>query len=378
MKKLSTPIRYSIVLVVMLMAISASYGGYEIYKHQKAEREKWSVVSHEFKNCEMFYALETMGYSSRVADLYQNPFGRADWYSTLRAPLVELMTTGVLDKTIMGLDQIWLDPNSVGVLGTEPASETSLNFLQQCKESIEDGQLKVWLDVGIYYLVIGQRNRAIEWLNTAAEQNIPDAYVLLGHAYRNGLLTGVKDEGSALINYTQAAEAGSVKGMLNVADMVIEVDPESALHYLHRAARQGSLTATYRLAQLADTSVGSRTQKASVGYFWTLVFHALQNSTPSKSLQDMADQIIQARIAPFLVEHDTEYPLDGVPSKPWNGFKSSVLGSKTVIQNYDKQQAVIMLQRYENALSPLERVQIQGQVKEWINRFRTDKGADTP
>lgn len=378
MKKHSASIRYSIILVLILVAISASYGGYEIYKHQKAEREKWSVVSHEFKNCEMFYTLEAMGYSSIVVDPSTRQrvqmIGIRDSYSTLRAPLVWLMTAGVRNKTIGGLDQIWLDPSSVGAMGAEPTSEASLNFLKQCQESIEDGQIRVWLDVGIYYLVIGQRNKAIEWLNTAGEHNIPDAYVLLGHAYRNGLLTGVKDEGSALIYYTRAAEAGSVKGMLNVADMVMDVDPSSALHYLQRAARQGSLTATYRLAQLANTSVGSSTQKASVGYFWCLIFQALSPQT----FADAYARLSPADTSPFLVESSTEYPFDGIPSKPWNGIKSSVLGSKTVIQQYNENNAVTMLESYENDLSPSQRVQVQGQVKGWIDRFRSDKDADTP
>jgi len=375
MRTLKSPVRYAIALVLLTIMISVSYAAYEINARHQEEFRKWSMVTTEFKSCEMFHALYAMGYSDPFTDTHRDDILRFDSQSTLRQPLVDMMTVRVRNGTVSGLDEIWLDPSSIGALGDRQTSKTSINFLDQCNQSIKSGNLKVWLDVGIYYLVIGDREKAVNWLENAAAAGVPDAYVLLGHAYRNGLLTGVKDEGSAFINYTKAAEAGSTKGMLNVAEMVINVDSQSAIYYLQSAARKGSLTAAYRLAELADNSVGSSSEKAAVGYFWALIFDALQNA---QRTQPIASRYDEERISHKIPERELEYPLDGIPSTPWSGYIGSKGKSNKTVRNYSDTSIAFIVQRHEKALSPAQRVQIQTQVDGWMKKFQHDGGTDTP
>lgn len=377
MRALRSRVRYAIALVLLIVTISVSYAAYEKNARHQEELARWSMIASEFKNCEMFYALDSMGYTDPTSSAHRETVYNFDTSSELRQPLIDMLTIGVRNRTVSGIDQIWLDPSSIGSVENYPASETSINLLDQCTQSIKSGNLKVWLDVGIYYLVIGDQKKSTDWLNNAGAAGVPDAYVLLGHGYRSGLLTGVKDEGSAFINYTRAAEAGSIKGMLNVAEMVISVDPKSAIYYLQSAARKGSLTAAYRLTMLAETSVSSSSEKAAVGYFWALIFDALHNIATSRSLNDIVSRIREQRISSTILEQEIEYPLDGIPNKHWSGFKTSKARSDKTVRNYSNDDVTFMLQRYEKVLSPAQRIQIQVKVDGWMKKFNSGGFIDT-
>ena len=198
----------------------------------------------------MFYAHRKMGYSDTPLAASYTYVSFRDAYAQLRERLADLLTAGMRDGRITGLDQVWLDPDTVGSIGTSRMSETSLNFYDQCKDSIDHGRLRRWLDVGVYYLLVGDKERAVSWLENAGKNNIPDALVLSGHAYQNGLLTDLRDHQAAIKYYRRAANMGSMKGKFYYSQMIREKDPSSSIAYLESAAALGSLSSAYRLAEL--------------------------------------------------------------------------------------------------------------------------------
>jgi len=359
---------------VMAFALSAfsfiSYGIYAFLDNKREQREKWSQISHEFKSCNLFYALRKMGYSdSPLADSYAY-VSLPDAYAQLREPLVDLLTAGVGDGRITGLDQVWLDPNSVGAIGTSRMSETSLNFYDQCKESIDQGRLKQWLEVGIYYLIVGDKERAIEWLESAGKNNIPDALVLLGHAYKNGLLTGLRDHRAAIKYYRRAADMDSIKGKFYYAQMIEEQNPASAIAFLESAAAQGSLSSAYRLAAFFPPRMESRTYGSEDRYFWALVFQGLNKYWLSKPFSQRLDHLTNS---PNLKEGSLEYPLDGIPSLPWTEYRSRFTEADTVLR-YKTDGLDSFVSSSENSLTPPQRVEVQDRVREWLRDFRERAG----
>ncbi len=95
--------------------------------------------------------------------------------------------------------------------------------------------------------------QAFQMAQNAAEQwQHPDAYMLLGYAYLNGL--GCETDTTLAVQYTrQAAEAGSTQAMMNLAAMYnsgvgMEIDSTKVLYWYERAVEHGSVTAMRRLA----------------------------------------------------------------------------------------------------------------------------------
>ncbi len=95
--------------------------------------------------------------------------------------------------------------------------------------------------------------QAFNMAQQAAEQwQHPDAYMMLGYAYLNGL--GCETDTVLAERYTRkAAELGSSQGMMNLAAMYnsgvgVEQDSTQVLYWYERAVENGSVTAMRRLA----------------------------------------------------------------------------------------------------------------------------------
>lgn len=95
--------------------------------------------------------------------------------------------------------------------------------------------------------------QAFQMAQEAADQwQHPDAYMLLGYAYLNGL--GCTADTALAVQYTrQAAELGSSQAMMNLAALYnaglgVERDTTQTLYWYERAVEAGSVTAMRRLA----------------------------------------------------------------------------------------------------------------------------------
>lgn len=130
---------------------------------------------------------------------------------------------------------------------------------------------------------------------------------------------------------------------------------------------------------LATDSIGTSSEKAAVGYFWALVFDALHNAARSASLGEIAKKMIQEDgVAPTIPEQEIEYPLDGIPSKPWRGSRLSRLGPSDAIRNYSHSDIAVLIQQYEEVLDPAQRIQIQTPFEGWMKKFQSNDRNDLP
>jgi len=141
------------------------------------------------------------------------------------------------------LNEVWIDPQVANSLGLSKTGTKSIKLLDQCYARIKDGHLATWLAVGKYYLATGSGSAGLKWLQEAAEAGIADADVLVGHAYKTGLISSVKDEKLAFIHYMKAANAGSAKGQFYVGEFMASVNPQTARKYIVASAHGGSLAA---------------------------------------------------------------------------------------------------------------------------------------
>lgn len=382
--------------------------GIEFWNEQERKRLAWEKIVDEFKNCSMHTALYVMGYRSSahsdslgdavsevVAELRSLQRGisldEAMFEVVTKAnPVIELLTSGIKDGQIQDIDQIWLDPSiPYSVSNEKRASASSINLLSQCESRISDGKLNTWLDVGIYYLIVGHP-KAIEWLTKAGEAGIADAYVLLGHAYRLKLISPIKDEKQAFIYYVKAARMGSPKGQLYVAELVRTVNPSQARRYLIAAAEGGSRTATYQLQEsrglnsptLSDHSSAQQALKSA--YFWSLIFDYFVSQEKKMALDAVYVETRDQDNSGSLVEMPDDFAFDGLPTTPWSGYKkhsgalnSAVASHRRIVSNYDPQSAKMNLSRLEAQLDTDSRIAVQGAVKKWIEA-RVEQVNDQP
>lgn len=94
--------------------------------------------------------------------------------------------------------------------------------------------------------------RALEWLNRAAAEGLPNSIYFLGTMYRYGL--GVeRDEAKAVSLFIKSAEKGFVRAQYNLAEAYlngtgVEPSTDEAFRWLRAAAEGGSPKAQYRMA----------------------------------------------------------------------------------------------------------------------------------
>jgi hypothetical protein len=145
-----------------------------------------------------------------------------------------------------------------------------VTLLSACKKRVAEGDVQAWIDVGMVYFA-HDPTRAVEWLNAASEAGIADADVLLGHAFRLGIIGSVKSEKAAVMHYAKAARAGSAKAQYYLGEMLESTDSRLAARYYMAAAQQGLLAASYRLqAQVWSVRISPLSDYER--YFWSLVF----------------------------------------------------------------------------------------------------------
>lgn len=367
----------------------AAFFGLDYWHEQERKRVDWERIVREFKNCSMSSALFAMGYRSGTYEVSLGDAISEIWAE--KNPVTSLLTAGVKDGRVRDIDQIWLDPSIPYSVSTEKgASTSSINLLSQCESRINDGKLKTWLDVGIYYLVVGHP-KAVEWLTKAGEVGIADAYVLLGHAHRRNLISSVKDEKQAFDYYLKAARMGSIKGQIYVAELLHTVNPSQARRYLIAAAEGGSRTAAYLLQQLhgpysmPTINQATTAQALRSAYFWSLVFDFLASQGRSTALDAIVDGVVGQENSGSLYENPEEYEFEGLPPTPWDGtpFKyskildSAVVSESKIVRNYNYQAAKENLAALEVRLDVDSRIAVQGVAKKWIGE-RAEQSYDKP
>lgn len=350
-------------LSLALMTLIFS-GSYFIYDRNKKEAEQWGYIVRDFKSCDLTVALWKLGKKDLQDKVNHSSFKiyesgyETDKYSKL---LVELNESKYKRKE--GLTTIWLDPDVIDSLSSIKKSDKQISFFDQCDKLIKEGKYQIGLDLAYFYLysnfVDVKKN-----LEDLAKSGVVDAYVLLGHAYRNGLINSIKDEKTAFENYLKASNEGSVKGMINVSEMFLSVDIDRSKKYVLAAAEKGSLVALYRLQDINGIYRSNKNfdKKLSLNdvkvlYYWNLIFTSIlqfHNDVGSLALDF-------SRSSPFLREEDIGYEFDGIPLKPLDG--------KDKVVYYDKLQVESNKEKLESMLNTEERIQVQKRVSEMLKVF---------
>ncbi|MFM2112476.1 MAG: hypothetical protein RLZZ271_1136 [Pseudomonadota bacterium] len=336
---------------------------------QDRKRAEWAVVVQEFNDCALDGALYKLGYRPTT---YHNDLVEThvrEWY--VRDPFVEALTNGMRDKQFSDLEQIWIDPDRPGTLHNKPPTPASESLLARCEVRIKAGYMQTWLDIGRYYLALGHP-AAFKWLNRAGEADVADAYVLLGHAYRRGLVSTIKDEKQAFDYYMKAARMGSVKGQLYVAELLKSADPVQARRFYTAAAEGGGLAASYHLQNInPQQAVVNGYPKTAMPsnkdtYFWNLVFGHLSNAKQKKSVAEATHDVSRS---PYLEESEHEFEFDGLPSATWKGGFIPVLRDAKVVMRFDTEQAKRNQATLESELDYDSRVAVQEAAKKWVENL---------
>lgn len=352
-------------LVGLSVLFCAGWFGYERWTDHEQGKIHWAAVVDGFRTCSLIDGLHQMG----KPDLHQDKMVLQSSYEKSRKNLTWLITSGYREGVIKGLDNVWLDPDVPNSLSETKTTIDSINLLSRCDLEISEGNLAVGLDLAYYYLYLGYPN-AVELLNSLGERGVTDAYVLLGHAYGQGLLTSLKDEKMAFAYYLKAANKGSPKGMLNTAELLRSVDFEKSKKFVLAAAEEGSLTAAYMLQDLngnyrtVDSDKSRSENDVKVLYFWNLVFSSLSAQELSK---DLNVSIGAMKKSPFILEGNHEYEYDGVPSTPWPGGDFARAIDAKVVNHFDTESVKKNKNQLEATLNSNNRIQVQGRVRQWIS-----------
>lgn len=353
----------------LLIGLSVLFGtgwfGYERWKEHEQGKIHWAAVVNDFRTCSLIDGLYQMG----KPDLHQDKVVLQSSYEKSRKNLTWLITSGYREGVIKGLDDVWLDPDVRNSLSEKKTTPNSINLLSQCDSIISSGNLAVGLDLAYYYLYLGYPNAA-ELLNSLGERGVTDAYVLLGHTYRQGLLTSLKDEKLAFAYYLKAANKGSPRGMLNTAELLRSVDFEKSKKFVLAAAEEGSLTAAYMLQDLTgnyrkvDSDKSRSENDVKVLYFWNLVFSSLRAQQLSKDLNLVLEEMEKS---PFVWESNRGFEYDGVPSRKWPGGEFARVIDAKAINHYNDESIKDNQTRLEATLDSNSRIQVQGRVRQWIS-----------
>ncbi len=336
--------------IALALTATAAYFGYEYWQQREREKEHWSQVVDQFQRCDLYPTLAKLGFVS--VD---------DSYGFLHHQIETDELAKLLASLPTSLEDVWLDPDVEASLGYVKQGQSSINLLDQCKARISKGHAAIWLDVGKYYLATGNTG-AIKWLNLAAEAGIADADVLIGHAYKIGLFSNVKDEKQAFVYYLKAAKAGSQKGQLYAGELMATVNPQTARTYVVAAAQGGSLAAAYVLqnpASFLGTSLNEASLKSY--YYWSLIFNYLQ----AKSRKSFLDLAVPSRSSiGSLSDDERELAFDGLPMAP---VTSSSINRREEIRRYDIAGAELNARWLEKQLNTDARIQVQEYAKKWID-----------
>lgn len=359
--------------ITILVLVGASWLGYDRFKAQEYEKTYWADVVSNFRDCSLSDELELMG----KPYLYEPNYGLN--YEKSRTELTQMITSGYREGVIKGLDDVWLDPDVQNSLSNKKSTPNSINLLSQCHSKIADGIFSIGLDMAYYYLYLGYPN-AVDLINDIGKRGVTDAYVLLGHAYRQGLLSSVKDEKMAFAYYLKSANNGSTKGMLSAAELLRSVDFEKSKKFILAAAEEGSLTAAYILQDIAgayrqSTSGNSRTENDfKVLYFWNLVFTSLR---ARELKEDIYVSLKNSKKSPFISESKHEFEFDSVPDRPWQGEKLTKPLDFKKIYYYFEENVKDNQKQLEATLNSDDRIQVQVRAEQWMSslnkRSKTDK-----
>ncbi len=353
--------KYFIFVFFLFVALSASLGIY-IYEKNKTKREQWSNTVRDFKDCDLTTVLWGLG----KKDL-QNVYGLSphlkrsydfDQYSKL---IIEFNNQRFSKN--QELKTVWLDPERIDSLSSEKTTENSISFFDQCNKLVKEGKFEVGINLAYFYL-FNKFVNSKELIEGLAKNGVVDAYVLLGHSYRNGLLNSVNDEKKAFESYLKASNEGSSKGMSNVAEMFFSVDKEKSKQYILAAAEEGSLIAIYQLQDIygkyrfgENLSNEIKTNDVKVLYFWNLIFNSVY-----KFHKEIGSYALDfSKSSPFLKEEESGPIFDGVPQM------QNV--DNAIVNYFDLRKVEANKNSLEGMLNTDERIQVQKKATEWLVNF---------
>ncbi|WP_051257965.1 toll/interleukin-1 receptor domain-containing protein [Desulfovibrio cuneatus] len=142
-----------------------------------------------------------------------------------------------------------------------PAPVAGATTLGQLVQKAEQQDLAAMRGLGEYYLDVGKApEKAVPWLQKAAEQGSAAAMVLLGDMHYGGL--GIpKNMQQAVAWYRRAADAHFPAGQTSLASlyeqgMGVEQDLAQARFWYEKAAAQGDNQARYALGALYENGEG--------------------------------------------------------------------------------------------------------------------------
>lgn len=341
--------------------VVAGWFGYGHWQNLEQQKRDWAILANEFQSCDLTLTLWRLGKPDiAYSTLFENLASGSE--------LTKILTEGYRDKVIKGLDDVWIDPSIQYSLSSKQSTTASVNLLSRCNTKIKQGKLKLGLSLAYYYLYTGHPD-SVELLKELGDKGVTDAFVLLGHAYRRGIASSVKDDKLAFAYYLKAAHRGSIKGMLNAAELLQSVDFEKSKKYVIAAAEEGSMTAAfmlqdpngvYRMTKSGD----SRSENdVKVLYFWSLVFTSLKSEIFK---EDISLSLDRASESPFLREDEQMFEFDGVPNRAWNGESTKPDTSAKIINNYREESVIDNIGKLESMLDSNSRIQVQGKAKQWM------------
>ncbi len=355
----------------ILLVVSAAVSGYYINKKVEIDRENWTRTVRDFYNCDLTVVLWKFG----KGDL-QNVHGLTTWlqlgYET------DLYSKLIVDANNQNSSNnrepktIWIDPDKINSISAEKSAKSQISFFDYCNNLVENGKFEVGIGLAYFYL-FGNFSNSEYLIEDLARKGVVDAYILLGHSYRNGILNSIKDERKALELYLKAANKGSVKGMLNVAEMIYDIDKQKSKIFLISAATDGSLAALYQLQDIygkyryKDDYLTSIDKKdAKVLYFWNLIFGSIYHF----HLKEGTLALDFSKTSPYLKEVGEGPPFDGVPTSP--------ISDSSVVKYFDLSQSEVNKKFLEGILDVKDRVQVQEKAREWVidfeKRYRAKSG----
>lgn len=329
--------------LAMAISIPSIFYAYNWFEELAKKAENWRVVAIEpTRGCTI---INEVNLTLSQNNGERRPLTLTNFRQNVVSDFI-LSNSHTNDFTI---ENVWVNPNKVNSVSRIKSSADDINLLESCENKIREGYKDPVIQVALFYLYT--KNAEIKnWLKKYANNEMPDAYVLLGHAYDRGIVGATKDEAKAIVNYIKAANLGSPQGQLYAAKSLKKQNPVLAAEYILRAAKSGYFPAIYMLQDKA-LSARSREEK-KLAYFWHLVFKTKDKFSVLQNYKYAMTPSLPNGYRFYLDDH---LLINGFPEL--KGFF-----------NYRRGDALSGEYYWEQWLTLDERIQIQKKAEYWINK----------
>lgn len=336
--------RAKIVAMSILLAaiIYAMYASFIWYREDRAQQSVWGEYVERFERCD----LDELGYAvddeviTRKQQVINSrlDISEIDWSKS--KALYDLLLDG--DDRLISLRKgnRFINPRVRWEISEKKQPGDNISLLTQCISRSKGGDVRVQFEIA-RYLLSARDEKSLEWLEASGEAGIPEAYIMLGHAYLAETF-GIKDERRALTYYEKAARLGSLRGQYLLGAALETHDVALAYRYLALAAKRGSAAAAYRL-QDRFSILGSRSDPIGQ-YYWNLVFRYL---------------LVNGFVEPFRRKEYEELP---------PAFGENISGRPDEIL-FDSRLAEAQGKMLEEGIIGNDRILLQEEVQKWIKTF---------